>query len=321
MPMTKFFSERIRYFEELPFLEAYVKFEEPINSYESAPVLVESHIVSVITHEVPVLVYRPADAGEDLPALIWMHGGGFSRGTYTMNEGDIVARELAHLGQLAVINVEYRLVTESVKFPAPQDDCMAVLDWVIDNATSLGISSKLVFVGGVSAGGCLAATMAVLDRDRGTNYVAGQLLNCPVLHHSLPEPSKELSAKLLELGKFIFTDEMVAQLNSFAVTDGELAESDPRWWAGEVKDLRGLPPTQIINCEYDSLRSSGEAYAKALAAAGVSVEVVTEMGVTHAHLNRIPLDCPEHGVTLQRILKFIKTRIHQIQTDSTSTTF
>jgi acetyl esterase/lipase len=311
MPLAKLFAERLRFFDELPFVEAYEKFDEPINDYLQPNIQVIDQLVSNHSENVPVKIYLPAKP-DNSPVIIWMHGGGFTRGSYTMNEGHIVSSELAHRGGFTVVNVEYRLVSETVKFPAPQQDCMAVLDWVHQNISSFGANPNQIFVGGVSAGGCLAATLAHLDRDRGTHYISGQLLNCPVLHHELPAASEELKAKLVELKGFLFTDEMVEQLNKNAVPNGDLANSDPRWWAGQVANLQGLPPAQIINCEYDSLRASGEKYAEDLKAAGVNVELITEAGVPHAHLNRVPADCPEHAVTVNRIIHYVK----KITTDS-----
>lgn len=306
MPLSKLFADRLHYFEELPFEEAYKKFDAPISEYVSPQLLVKDLTVTTAACDVPVRIYRPEDVSGKLPAIIWMHGGGFRIGSYNMNEGDLVSRELAARGKLVVINVEYRLVTDDIKFPAPQDDCMAVLDWVVANSEKLGVRTNSIFVGGVSAGGCLAATMAVLDRDRGSNFIAGQLLNCPVLHKSLPPISSELQEKLKELKGFGLSAELVAEVNKFAVSGGDVEAANPAWWAGEVEDLRGLAPVQIYNCEYDALRASGEKFGFDLEAAGVEVEVVMQRGVPHAHLNRVPADCPEHGETIEGIIGFVR---------------
>ncbi len=305
MPLSKLFAERLHYFEELPFEEAYLKFDAPISEYQSPELLFKSLTIPTPETDVPVMVYRPADISGKLPVVIWIHGGGFRIGSYLMNEGDIASRELSHKGNFVVVNVDYRLVTDEIKFPAPQNDCMAVLDWVVANSEKLGVRRDAIFVGGVSAGGCLAATMAVLDRDNGHRYIAGQLLNCPVLHKALPALSAELEQKLLEMKGFGFSADMVAAVNVNAVKDGALEAANPVWWAGEVQNLRGLPPAQIYNCEYDALRASGEAYGAALAEAGVEVEVVMQTGVPHAHLNRVPADCPEYAETISGMIDFV----------------
>lgn len=306
MPLSKLFADRVHYFEELPFMEAYPLFDAPISEYVSPELIVEDKIVSTSEGDVPVLVYKPLNAPKRLPAIIWMHGGGFQQGTYTMNESNVVSRELSHRGNFVLINVEYRLVTEKIKFPAPQNDCMAVLDWVVENHEALNVDINAIFVGGVSAGGCLAASMAVLDRDNGNNYIAGQLLNCPVLHKELPPLSDELSQKMSEVpAQLGFSNELIADLNKFVLESGDTKDLNPAWMPGETQNLKGLAPAQILNCEYDTLRVSGEKYGQQLASAGVRVEVLTQKGVPHAHLNRIPADCPEVIETLNEIIRFV----------------
>lgn len=307
MPLSKLFADRVHYFEELPFMEAYPLFDAPISEYASPDLDVENKFVATSEGAVPVLVYKPRNQSEKLPAIIWMHGGGFQQGTYTMNESNVVSRELAHRGNFVLVNVEYRLVNDKTKFPAPQNDCMAVLDWVVSNHEELNIDLKAIFVGGVSAGGCLAASMAVLDRDNGNHYIAGQLLNCPVLHKEIPPLSVELQAKMNEIPKELgFSNELVAELNKFVLESGDLKDLNPAWMPGENQSLSGLPPAQIINCEYDTLRASGEKYASQLKDAGIPVEVITQLGVPHAHLNRVPEDCPEVHETLNEIIRFVK---------------
>lgn len=306
MPVAPLFKNRLHVYEELPFAEAHKLFEAPIGTYESPPVDVNQIDVPSAAGPVPILTYRPTGVSGDLPIVIWMHGGGFQFGSYTMNEGDVVARELAYRGKFVVVNVEYRLVNETVKFPAPQDDCMAILDWVVENANHLGGRKDAIFVGGVSAGGCLAASMAVLDRDNGNRFIAGQLLNCPVLHLTIPPLSEELSRKMTEVPpQLAFSNEMVSELNKFAIKSGNLEDAASAWWPGEVASQEGLPPAQIINCEYDTLRATGEKYGQQLVAAGVQTEVITQAGVPHAHLNRLPADCAEAVATVGDIIRFV----------------
>ena len=306
MALSKLFADRVHFFQELPFMEAYAAFDAPISKYESPELVVEEKTISHSGLEVPVLIYKSLDAKPNAPLVIWMHGGGFQQGTYKMNEGDVVSRELAHRGNFVVVNVEYRLVNQTVKFPAPQDDCMAVLAWVAENLEELGANKDAIFVGGVSAGGCLAASMAVLDRDNGNHFIAGQLLNCPVLHLEIPPLSDELQSKMNEIPRELgFSNELVAELNKFVVESGDTKDVNPAWMPGETKNLTGLPPAQIINCEYDTLRATGEKYAKQLEAAGVQLELKTQAGVPHAHLNRLPEDCPEVLETLGDIISFV----------------
>jgi acetyl esterase/lipase len=302
MPLAPLFADRLHHYNELPFLEAHKLFEAPLSEYVSPPVDVEEVSAPSAAGPVPVLTYRPTAATGELPVLIWLHGGGFREGTFKMNEGDIVAREMSFRANMVVVNVEYRLVTETLKFPAPQEDIMAALDWVVANLEKLGGRRDAIFVGGISAGGCLAATMAVMDRDNGNHYIAGQLLNCPTLHFNLPTPSTELQAKSDEINGFGLTAEIINESREYAVGDKKF---EPAWFAGEVEDLTGLPPAQIINCEYDILRASGEKYGEQLAAAGNKVETLTQAGVPHAHINRYPADCKEMVETLDEMVRFV----------------
>lgn len=305
MPLAPLFADRLHFYNEMPFEAAHKLFEAPITEYVSPPVDVEEFTAPSAAGAVPVLTYRPTGAVGDLPVLIWMHGGGFQMGTYKMNEGDIVSREMSHRANMVVVNVEYRLVTDKVKFPAPQEDCMAALDWVVANIEKLGGRRHAIFVGGISAGGALAASMIVLDRDNGNNFVAGALLNCPVAHFSLPTLSAELQGKINEINGFGLTAEIIDKTRKFALGNQAF---NPVWFAGEVEDLSGLPPTQIINCEYDALRASGEKFGEQLAAAGVQVETLTQAGVPHAHINRYPADCKEMVETLDNMVRFV----HQV---------
>jgi acetyl esterase len=273
MPLAPLFAERMHYFAELPLMDALAKFEQPVSAYVSPAIAVEEFSIKHESATVPVLAYRPYQAVGNLPVLIWLHGGGFRMGSYKMTEADVVSREMAHRAGIMVVNVEYRLVTDELKFPAPQDDCMAVLDWVVKNSERLGIDAKNIFVGGVSAGGCLAAAMAVADRDNGNHYIKGQLLNCAVLHKALPPLSEELQGKIDEINGFGLTAQMIDETRSYAV-GGDVANAPDYWWAGELEDLSGLPPAQIINCEYDALRASGEKFAKQLQVAGIDHEQI-----------------------------------------------
>ena len=302
MPLAPLFKDRLHYLDELPRQEAIKKMEEPIGTYKSPDI----HVSDETANGVPVLVYKPKNLTSGTPTLIWMHGGGFQFGTYKMNEGDIVSREICDRGNMVVVNVEYRLVNESIKFPAPQDDCLAVLDWVVANIEKLGGRRDAIFIGGISAGACLAATTAVLDRDRGTNYLKGQLLNCPLLHRVLPPLSEELTEKLKETKGLFFKPELITGLNVFVVPNAQAAADNLAWRPGDLPNLSGLPVAQIINCEYDSLRASGELYGEQLNAAGVKTEVLMQDGVPHAHLNRLPVDCPEMVETLENMVRWIK---------------
>lgn len=310
MPLHPLFADRLDVFadENLDFAQKLDIFNAPLSDYISPAITTEDVIVDSPQAQIPVRIYRPENNQDTLPALLWFHGGGFTEGGLWQNESDVVAREIAHRTPMVVVAVDYRLCVDGVLFPAPQEDGLATLTWLLNAASELGIDESKIFVGGISAGGALSASLAVRQRDLGMNAVAGVLLNCPLLHHTLPAYSDELQSKLEEVNGFGINREMVEGLNAF-LTNGSV-EDAPRWWfAGEIDDHTGYPATQIINCEYDALRSSGEKFAEQLAAAGVDVEVSYEPGTPHAHINRYPQDCEPMDRTLNSMAAFIQARI------------
>jgi acetyl esterase/lipase len=307
MPLAPLFKDRIAVMGDtsLPERERAKIFEAPLSEYVSPPMETRDLEIPGTARQIPARLYRPAGNSEILPGLIWFHGGGFRFGDIDMNEADIVARELAHRTGLVVLTVDYALVTETEKFPVPMVDGIDSLRWFAANAAELKVDAERIFVGGISAGGALAASVAVNDRDSGDNLLAGQLLNCPDLHRELPEWSDNLKAcKEEEPYAVFFNHDLIAHHH------GELVDPTkpvPDWWfAGDVTSKSGLAPTQIIDCEYDGLRASGEKYAADLKAAGVDVESLMQKGVPHAHINRYPADCPEMDETLNNMVRWIK---------------
>jgi acetyl esterase len=245
---------------------------------------------------VPVRVY-PAQGHTigSAPGLVWLHGGGFAYGDLDMPEGDWVARQFAARG-IGVVSVSYRLAPplpqsadgplreDGAHFPVPSDDVLAAFTWTVDHAAELGLDPDAISLGGASAGAALAAGASVRLRDAGLRTPSRVLLAYPTVHAALPEPSPELAAKLLDLPEDrLFRPEAVARMNLNYVQD-PAALANPHAFPGG-HDLTGLPPTLILNSDRDSLRSSGEAYADELGAAGVPVTCLFEAGTTHGHLN------------------------------------
>ena len=113
--------------------------------------------------EVFVRLYQPTERPDTLPALLWIHGGGYVLGSVA--RGDVVAMHLAKVAQCVVAAVEYRLAPEC-PFPAPVEDCYAALTWLASQSAALGINTARIAIGGASAGSGLAAGLALLTRDR-----------------------------------------------------------------------------------------------------------------------------------------------------------
>ena len=246
---------------------------------------------------IPVRVYPAtgAEAGAR-PGLVWLHGGGFAHGDLDMPEADWVAGQLAARG-IGVVSVFYRLApllpadaesplrTDGAHFPVPSDDVLAAFDWTVEHAAELGLDPESIALGGASAGAALAAGASVRLRDAGHRLPVRVLLAYPTVHAVLPAPSAELAAKLQTLPEDrLFRPDGVARMNLNYVGD-PAALVDPHAFPGG-HDVSGLPPTLILNSDRDSLRSSGEAYARELRAAGVETTCLFEDDTTHGHLNR-----------------------------------
>ncbi len=308
MPLHPLFAERWQFMKDdgSDPQERWAKFNAPISEYVSPPVTTEDFTIEGREVDIPVRLYIPENAQPGAAGLVWFHGGGFRMGGLWQNESDVVAREVAHRGGVVVLAVDYRLTINGVAFPAPFVDGTDALRWFVSQLGRLGVDPKRVFVGGISAGGHLASAVAMHDRDSGDNFLAGQLLNCPVVHKVLPEFSAHLKACIEEVGgeQFMLHHEMVNQMH--IDNAGGSVEGKPEWWwPGDAASQANLAPAQISNCEYDTLRASGERYAEQLKAAGVPVEVWFEPGTPHAHINRYPQDCPPMDHTIDEFVRFI----------------
>lgn len=215
-------------------------------------------------------LYRPR-AGP-LPLLVYLHGGGWVVGSVAV--ADPFSRALANASRCAVLSVEYRLAPED-RYPAAVDDAYAATRWSSDHATDLGIDPSRIAVGGSSAGGNLAAAVALMARERGNPKVAFQLLHVPVLDHDFETPSYRANAVgfgLTRSGMRWFWDHYVP--------DPKLRD-EPFASPLRAADLSGLPPALIVTAECDVLRDEGKAYGQRLRDAGVPATYVEYPGMVH----------------------------------------
>ena len=225
---------------------------------------------------VPVRVHRPKDVEGLLPAIVTIHGGGYVIGSYDM-DSPLLDRWCPNLGVVGV-SVEYRLAPET-SFPGPIEDCYAALRWTYDHAHKLGIDKERIGIYGLSAGGGLAAALALLARDRGEVPLAFVLLDCPMLDDRQRTPSIEAE------GLYVWG----AASNEFGWRSylGELYGSDdvPAYAAAaRATDLAELPPTCVIVGSIDGFRDEDIDYAQRLNQAGVACELHVIAGLPHAYL-------------------------------------
>ncbi|MET9291387.1 alpha/beta hydrolase [Streptomyces sp. NPDC003077] len=220
--------------------------------------------------DVAVRIYRPAQAQG---AVIWMHGGGWTVGTLD-TEHQWAARIAAASGAV-VISVAYRLSPEN-RFPAALDDVWAVLAWTHAHAAELGVDPDRIAVGGHSAGGNLAAAVALRSRDEQGPPIRFQLINEAILD----DRQQTWSARN-------FTDTPWNTRSVRAVALGNYLGSEPATpYAAPARadDLSGLPPAYVATAEFDPNRDEGIDYALRLLRAGVSVELRQWPGTFHGSM-------------------------------------
>lgn len=222
--------------------------------------------------DIPVRIYRPKDAAA-APVLVYYHGGGWVIGDLDMV--DPICRRLTNTAGCVTVSVDYRLAPEH-KYPAAADDAYAALVWAAKNAASLGGDPSRIAVAGDSAGGNLAAAVALMAKERGGPALAGQLLMCPVTDYGFDTPSyRENGDGTLVIG----TNSMRWFWGHYLGSDADGA--NPFASPLRAKDLSGLPPAFVITAEYDPLRDEGEAYAARLSQAGVPTKQTRYPGMVH----------------------------------------
>jgi len=217
-----------------------------------------------------VRVYRPR-AGR-LPVHVFLHGGGWCNGG--LDERDPRCRTIASGADCVVVSVDYRLAPENT-FPTAPEDCYRTLQWITDEAETLGVDATRLSVSGESAGANLAAVLCLMTRDRGGPAIAYQWLDVPATDLTMEQPSVRStpSGHLLDYATMIeFRD---AYLRS--EDDWTTPYASPL----HAADLSGLPPAWILTCGADPLRDDGTAYARRLREAGVTV--VEERLAGHVH--------------------------------------
>ncbi len=235
---------------------------------------VEDRQISGPVQPIKVRVYTPQVSQEQasLPVLVWYHGGGFVIGD--LDSHDSACRALANQTECLVVAVDYRLAPEH-KFPGAVEDCEAALHWVAAHATELGGDPGRIAVGGDSAGGNLAAVMALLAREKGGPKLCFQLLIYPCVAPEPETPSHHQFAEGYLLTRKTITWFFKQYLRSSKDT------LDPRYAPLEEKDLSSLPPSLVIVAGFDPLRDEGVDYAKALIDAGNKVTLSNYEGMIH----------------------------------------
>jgi acetyl esterase len=210
-------------------------------------------------------IYRPLGAGASptkastLPVLVYYHGGGWTIGD--LDTHDVLCRELCKGSGAVVVAVDYRMAPEH-RFPAAVDDCIAATAWVHRHASELGVDRARLAVGGDSAGGNLAAVVAIAARDGGTLPIAYQLLIYPATDMRRGHPSHASNGS-----GYLLTTETIDYYHDHYIAE---PAHDLDWRASPLlhPDLSRLPPALVLTAGFDPLRDEGLEYANRLVAAG-----------------------------------------------------
>jgi acetyl esterase len=226
--------------------------------------------------DIPARIYRPSrDTGG--PVLVYLHGGGLVMGSNHSFEP--LARELASASVATVVAVDYRLAPESPP-PAQFDDAYAATEWVSKNAEEFRVDAERLAVIGDSAGGSLAAGVALAARDRGGPAICTQVLLYPGLDRDMDAPSIAAPADAPMLAR-----DDIDYMHALADGDAGVPR-DPYLVPAYASELSGLPPAIVVTAGCDPLRDWGERYADRLRDAGVQTTTTRYPGMYHGFLMR-----------------------------------
>jgi acetyl esterase len=214
-------------------------------------------------------LYTPAGAPATTPGLVYFHGGGFAIGDLETHDGH--CRRLASYSGFRVLAIDYRLAPEH-PFPAGHDDALAATKWAFDHAAEIGFDPRKIAVGGDSAGGNLAASIAIdLKNDPARRLVYQMLFYPGIWPDEETESRQRLDGPVLSKAAIAWFDKCLAALGHPQAHRAMLGSAD----------VSGTPPALVVTAGYDPLQDEGRDYAKRLNAAGVPAQHVHYADLVH----------------------------------------
>jgi len=249
-------------------------------------------------HAIQARLYRPPSPGPH-KILLHLHGGGWVGGG--ISNDDARCHAISCGADIAVVSAAYRLAPEH-PFPAGLQDAYEALVWLHAHAAELGASPGRIAISGTSAGGNLAAAVAILARDRGGPQIQCQILTYPICDTSMSQPSYTENA-----GGPLLTARMMAWFQRQYVPAG-VNRLDPLIAPLHAPDLGGLPPALILAAECDPLRDEALQYAGRLRAAGVETTSVCYAGMMHGFVTRAP-NHPQSRAAMAQVLAWLAGKL------------
>jgi acetyl esterase len=263
------------------------KLDEPIAG-------MEKRTISSANGEIPIRIYTPKGKGP-FPIALELHGGGWILGN--LDTHDDLCSSIANRAECLVVAVDYRLAPEH-KFPAALDDSEAALKWVAEHASEINGNGKIALIGD-SAGGNLAAALALRNRDQSGPPIALQILVYPITNHGFETLSYFQNSK----GYRLTRSELMYAWKQYLKepTDGENPYASPL----RAESLANLPPALILTAQYDVLRDDGESYAARLHQAGVPVRLTRYNDMIHGFITQAA-DYPSANKAVSEIAEALR---------------
>jgi acetyl esterase len=260
-----------------------------------ADVRIEDHPPAASGPPAKLRFYRPVDAAERSPLVLFTHGGGFVTGG--LDAMQFLCAEVASAARAAVVSVEYPLAPEH-PYPAALDTSYAALSWVAEHADELGGDSRRLVVMGDSAGGNLAAALCLRARKEGNPCIDCQVLIYPALDATLSTAAMRAATAKRRAECELF----------YGYYAGDADRADELVSPLLADDLSGLPRATIITAEHDALRDDGLLYATRLVRAGVPVRYTNYLGMPHGFLS-MPRICSAAPQAIAEIAQTISTNL------------
>jgi acetyl esterase len=288
-----------QYFEEHPDERKWIQDEVPPLEQRPSIYKVEDRIIRAEEADIPIRIYTP-DEKEDYPLFLFFHGGNFVEGD--LDSHDVPCRMIASMSGYKVISVDYRLAPDHPA-PAALRDGFAAAEWVIEYIQELGGTTRHIAIGGQSAGGALAAAVALkASRQRAFKF-SKLVLHYPVADLDMAIEDSPYPSRALYNVKY-----GVDVLGSAPYLKKPEDAKDPfvsPVCAG-LEELANMPPVLILTAEFDPLRDEGEAFAKKLKQAGASVSLIRFNATVHGFLKSFP-GTEDYNRGFQLTADFLKT--------------